>query len=82
MSTIDLHTVKVTLEGEPAFVEATTARLKEFFAVTYVSKDQHVKLTGRVKRYLHMAPPALAHGEGFGGQGLGDEKPAPESEEQ
>ncbi|GIK36614.1 MAG: hypothetical protein BroJett011_04470 [Chloroflexota bacterium] len=68
------RTVKVTLEGDPLFVEAITDRLKECLDVTWVSKDQHIKLSNHIRRYLRVRPLSapLPLGRPTGGQsGIG-----------
>ena len=51
------HTVKITLEGHPLVVDAIVISLKGLFQVTYESKDQHIKLTGHIRRYIRLVPP-------------------------
>lgn len=60
MNPVD-STVKVTLEGQPDWVEATAARLKQFFTVTYESKPHRVSHRPHAKQlYLRVLPPDLA----------------------
>ena len=55
------RTVKVTLEGDPDMVDAVSDRIREFFTVTYQSKDNHVALSSQVRRFLRLIPPGQAH---------------------
>jgi hypothetical protein len=58
------ETVKLILEGDPGLVEATAVRLKQFFTVTYESKNQRLShRPHEYRRYLRLLPPDLAHTE-------------------
>jgi hypothetical protein len=55
----DRTTGKMILEGDPYWVDAITEALRQPnsgipFAVTYVGKDQSIKLTGHVRRTLRL----------------------------
>lgn len=56
----DRTTVKCNLEGAPALVEASAARLGELFTVTYQGKNQRIT-PDKVRRTLYLLPPALTH---------------------
>ena len=50
-------TVKVTIEGQSELVKAIVRQMREFFEVTYQSKNQHIaQRPGKVKCYLHARP--------------------------
>lgn len=52
------ETVKVSIEGQPEWVEAVAGRLKEVFGVTYESKTNPVShRPGMVQCYLRLLPP-------------------------
>jgi len=65
-----MKTIKLTLEGEPAYVEAINRLLGECLDIAEVSKDQHVALRpGIVRRVLRIYSPVLSPDDGAEGRG-------------
>ncbi len=59
------RTVKVTIQGDPAMVEAVAARIREMLQITYESKNNHVQgRPGDVRRWLRVLPVEVEVGDG------------------
>lgn len=59
-----MKTLKLTLEGEPASVEAVAKVCREFLDIREEGKNQNLALRpGQVRRTLRVAPPVFIEPE-------------------